>query len=110
MDYVCGDYLWARAVLLLGSTVATLGTSVQIPVATLADVVLGHPHWMDSPRAVALTATGTLLILGGVTGVNWDPRGRQRAAADQYGSGTASATAGAAAVPLLQEADFPPVV
>jgi hypothetical protein len=30
MDYVLADFLWARAVLLLGPTVATLGLSVQV--------------------------------------------------------------------------------
>lgn len=73
MDYVIADYTWARAVLLLSPTVATLGTSIQIPLATAADVVLGQPHWLDSWRAVGLTAAGTVLILGGVCGINLDP-------------------------------------
>lgn len=73
MDYVVADYTWARAVLLLSPTVATLGTSIQIPLATAADVVLGHPHWLDSWKAVGLTAAGTVLILGGVGGINLDP-------------------------------------
>jgi drug/metabolite transporter (DMT)-like permease len=73
MDYVVADYAWARAVLLLGPTVATLGTSIQVPLATAADVVLGHPHWLDSWRAVGLTAAGTTLILGGVAGINLAP-------------------------------------
>jgi solute carrier family 35 protein F5 len=75
MDYVLADYTWARAVLLLGPTVATLGMTVQIPLATAADVVLsgtglGHPHWMDSSRATLLTAAGTVAILAGVFGIN----------------------------------------
>jgi hypothetical protein len=75
MDYVLADYTWARAVLLLGPTVATLGMTVQIPLATAADVALswaglGHPHWMDSRRATLLTAAGTAAILAGVFGIN----------------------------------------
>lgn len=70
MDYVVADYTWARAVLLLGSTVATLGMSIQIPMATLADLLLGHPHWLDSRASVAMTAAGTAAILGGVAGIN----------------------------------------
>lgn len=75
MDYVLADYTWARAVLLLGPTVATLGMTVQIPLATAADVVLGwaglgHPHWLDSRRATLLTAAGTVAILAGVVGIN----------------------------------------
>lgn len=73
MDYVLADYTWARAVLLLGPTVATLGMAVQVPLATAADAVLGHPHFMDSWNAVALTSVGSLLILGGVGGINLDP-------------------------------------
>lgn len=73
MDYVVADYTWARAVLLLSPTVATLGTSIQVPVATAADVFLGAPHWLDSWKAVGLTAAGTVLILGGVGGINLDP-------------------------------------
>jgi drug/metabolite transporter (DMT)-like permease len=73
MDYVIADYTWARAVLLLSPTVATLGTSIQVPLATAADVVLGQPHWLDSWQAVGLTAAGTVLILGGVCGINLDP-------------------------------------
>lgn len=30
LDYVLSDYLWARAVIILGPTVATLGMSVQV--------------------------------------------------------------------------------
>jgi solute carrier family 35 protein F5 len=73
MDYVVADYTWARAVLLLSPTVATLGTSIQVPIATAADVFLGAPHWLYSWKAVGLTAAGTVLILGGVGGINLDP-------------------------------------
>lgn len=76
MDYCVADYTWARAVLLLGPTVATLGMSVQVPLATGADAVLGHPHWLDSWKAVGLTAVGSVLILGGVGGINLDPYSR----------------------------------
>lgn len=70
MDYVLADYTWARAALLLGPTAATLGMNVQIPIATLGDFVLGHPHWLDSTSAIVLTAVGTVAILGGVICIN----------------------------------------
>lgn len=70
MDYVLADYTWARAALLLGPTAATLGMNIQIPIATVGDLLLGHPHWLDSRSAVALTAAGTIAILGGVCGIN----------------------------------------
>lgn len=70
MDYVLADYTWARAALLLGPTAATLGMNIQIPIATLGDLLLGHPHWQDSPAANALTVVGTVIILAGVFGIN----------------------------------------
>lgn len=49
LDYVLSDYLWARAVMLLGPTVATLSLSVQIPLAAVADVVMGEaPEWTQN--------------------------------------------------------------
>lgn len=81
MDYVIADYTWARAVLLLSPTVATLGTSIQVPLATAADVVLGQPHWLDSWQAVGLTAAGTVMILAGVGGIKLDPYKHSAAAA-----------------------------
>jgi hypothetical protein len=65
LDYVLADYLWARAVLLLGPTPATLGLSIQVPIATALDVALGRPAWLKGPRPAALTLGGSALILGG---------------------------------------------
>lgn len=70
IDYVLGDYTWARAALLLGPTVATLGMNIQIPIATVGDLLLGHPHWLDSPTATAMAVVGTVAILAGVFGIN----------------------------------------
>lgn len=70
MDYVLADYTWARAALLLGPTAATLGMNIQIPIATLGDLLLGRPHWFDSRLAIALTTAGTVAILAGVFGIN----------------------------------------
>lgn len=75
LDYVLADYTMARAVLLLSPTVATLGASIQVPLATAADLVLGQPHWIDSRKAIGLTAAGTFLVLGGVGGINLAPSG-----------------------------------
>lgn len=104
MDYVIADYTWARAVLLLSPTVATLGTSIQVPLATAADVVLGQPHWLDSWQAVRLTAAGTVLILGGVCGINLDPHTTYNSA----GAGvlqhlTDPEAASSSSIPLLLE-------
>lgn len=65
MDYVLADFLWARAVLLLGPTIATLGLGIQIPMAATLDVFLGRPAWLRGGRAAALTLGGSALVLGG---------------------------------------------
>ena len=40
-DNVLSDYLWARAVLLTSPTVASVGLSMQIPMAAAVEVALG---------------------------------------------------------------------
>jgi hypothetical protein len=75
VDYVIADYLWARAVLLLGPTLATVGMSAQIPMATIADIFIGQPTWLKQPSTTAVTAAGTVAILAGFIGSNWSPRG-----------------------------------
>ena len=71
LDNVLSDYLWARAVLLIGPTVATVGLNVQVPLAAGLDAALGKPKpaWMRSAGAAALTAAGALAIIGGVCGI-----------------------------------------
>ncbi|KAI8466023.1 MAG: hypothetical protein J3K34DRAFT_524869 [Monoraphidium minutum] len=65
LNYAFSDYLWAHAVLLLGPTVATLGLSVQIPIAAAAEAALGTAAWLQSGRTAAMTLGGTALILAG---------------------------------------------
>ncbi|KAF5831487.1 hypothetical protein DUNSADRAFT_13045 [Dunaliella salina] len=60
LDYVLSDYLWARAVLLIGPTVATLGLSIQIPIAAGAELLSGADkiQWLSSAsRTEGVTAT-----------------------------------------------------
>lgn len=65
LNYAFSDYLWAHAVLLLGPTIATLGLSVQIPIAAVAEAVFGQAAWLASARTTAMTLGGTGLILFG---------------------------------------------
>ena len=44
--YLLADYLWARAILLLGPTTATLGMSVQIPMAATVELLWGRAYWI----------------------------------------------------------------
>ncbi|XP_047982094.1 solute carrier family 35 member F5-like isoform X1 [Salvia hispanica] len=55
LDNVLSDYLWAKAVLLTSTTVATAGLSIQVPLATIVDSLIGNvPHPMDYVGAVAV--------------------------------------------------------
>lgn len=57
------DYLWAKAVLLTTTTVATAGLSIQVPLAAIVDSLTGNaPHLMDYLGAVA--------VMAGFTGLN----------------------------------------
>lgn len=57
------DYLWAKAVLLTTTTVATAGLSIQVPLAAIVDSLTGNaPHLFDYIGAVA--------VMVGFTGIN----------------------------------------
>lgn len=63
LDNVVSDYLWAKAVLLTTTTVATAGLSIQVPLAAIVDSLTGNaPHLMDYVGAVA--------VMAGFTGLN----------------------------------------
>lgn len=69
-DNVLSDYLWARAVLLIGPTVATVGLSMQVPFAVVLDAIFKHPAWLSSASSAALTFVGAALVLTGFFGIN----------------------------------------
>ena len=49
------DYLWAKAVLLTSTTVATAGLTIQVPLAAIVDTLTGHaPRLMDYLGAIAV--------------------------------------------------------
>ena len=68
-DNVLSDYLWARAVLLTSPTVASIGLSLQIPLAATVEVFIGHPAWASHFQNAALMASGTLFVIAGFLGV-----------------------------------------
>ncbi|KAI7841405.1 hypothetical protein COHA_005022 [Chlorella ohadii] len=55
LDNVLSDYLWARAILLLGPTVATAGLALQVPLAILLDGLLRSPAWLSHAGSTVLT-------------------------------------------------------
>ncbi|CAI8612372.1 unnamed protein product [Vicia faba] len=55
LDNVLSDYLWAKAVLLTSTTVATAGLTIQVPLAAIIDTFTGNsPPFMDYLGAVAV--------------------------------------------------------
>jgi len=68
-DNVCSDYLWARAVLLTSPTIASIGLSMQIPMAATVEAFIGHPIWATHFNHAVLMAIGTVFILSGFYGV-----------------------------------------
>ncbi|XP_047333807.1 thiamine-repressible mitochondrial transport protein THI74 [Impatiens glandulifera] len=63
MDNVLSDYLWAKAVLLTTTTVATAGLTIQVPLAAIIDTLIGNaPNPMDY--------IGAAVIMVGFVGIN----------------------------------------
>lgn len=81
LDYVVSDYLWALAVIILGPTIATLGLSIQIPVAALVDYLVHGPK-ATTALAAWISRIGTLLILTGFVGINSVGGGSEEDATD----------------------------
>ncbi|CAA0823884.1 Protein EXORDIUM [Striga hermonthica] len=63
LDNVLSDYLWAKAVLLTSTTVATAGLSIQVPLAAIVDKLTGN-------APAALDYIGGAAIMLGFTGIN----------------------------------------
>ncbi|PSS14081.1 Solute carrier family 35 member like [Actinidia chinensis var. chinensis] len=63
LDNVLSDYLWAKAVLLTTTTVATAGLTIQVPLAAVVDSLTGNaPNLKDYFGAAA--------VMVGFTGIN----------------------------------------
>ena len=69
IDNVLSDYLWARAVLLTSPTTASVGLSLQIPLAAVVEVFLGHAKWLGDAGATTFTFLGCGLVISGFVGV-----------------------------------------
>ena len=70
-DNLLSDVLWIRAVLLIGPTIATVGLSLQWPIALIIDAVFSQPTWMSNPLAMLLICLGSALIFVGFVGINF---------------------------------------
>ncbi|XP_065874750.1 thiamine-repressible mitochondrial transport protein THI74 [Euphorbia lathyris] len=63
LDNVLSDYLWAKAVLLTTTTVATAGLTIQVPLAAIVDTLTGH-----APNITGYL--GALAVMIGFAGIN----------------------------------------
>jgi drug/metabolite transporter (DMT)-like permease len=68
VDNVISDYLWARAVILTSATVASVGLGLTIPMAFLADKVMGGSSNIQTTHFGDVL--GALCVLSGFVFVN----------------------------------------
>lgn len=65
---------------------ATLGLSVQIPMAAVAEFFRDHPAWVKQGSTIAMTLLGTALVFASFVGVQLsDSRDRERAELEGVG-------------------------
>lgn len=57
------DYLWARAVLLVGPTVATVGLALQVPIAVVFDFFALHVFHVVSPQGATGHKSGAMKVV-----------------------------------------------
>ncbi|GHP03532.1 hypothetical protein PPROV_000228700 [Pycnococcus provasolii] len=69
-DNVLSDYMWARAVLLCGPTVATVSLTAQVPLSVLGEIFLGKFHFISDVLPALSMVVGTFSICGGVFAIN----------------------------------------
>ena len=69
IDNVLSDSLWTRAVLLTSPTTASVGLSLQIPLAAMVEVFLGHAKWLGDAGATTFMFLGCGLVISGFVGV-----------------------------------------
>lgn len=74
LDNVLSDYLWARAVILTSATVASVGVGLTIPMAFLADWIMGNDSRVTSSGDVI----GAVFVLFGFVFVNIDREKMER--------------------------------
>ena len=70
LDNVLSDYLWARAVILTSATVASVGVGLTIPMAFVADYIMGNYSDNGNGSIEVCDVLGALFVLIGFTFVN----------------------------------------
>jgi solute carrier family 35 protein F5 len=72
-DNVFSDYLWVRAVLLVGPTVASAGMAIQVPIAIFVEILIGHADWIHQYVSASLMIGGGITIVLGFLAVSTQP-------------------------------------
>mmetsp|Transcript_42545 Transcript_42545/g.70997 ORF Transcript_42545/g.70997 Transcript_42545/m.70997 type:complete len:422 (-) Transcript_42545:50-1315(-) len=72
-DNVFSDYLWVRAVLLVGPTVASAGMAIQVPIAIFVEILIGHADWIHQYVSASLMIGGGITIVSGFLAVSTQP-------------------------------------
>mmetsp|Transcript_14543 Transcript_14543/g.35047 ORF Transcript_14543/g.35047 Transcript_14543/m.35047 type:complete len:401 (-) Transcript_14543:83-1285(-) len=70
LDNVLSDYLWARAVILTSATVASVGVGLTIPMAFLADWIMGNTDSSQGGYSRLTEVMGAVSVLFGFVFVN----------------------------------------
>jgi len=70
MDNILADVLYMKSVLLIGPTVATVGLTLQWPIAIVIDALFFRPSWMHTTQLSLFVVAGSLLIFVGFVGIN----------------------------------------
>eukprot|EP00892_Ulva_mutabilis_P006361 jgi/Ulvmu1/4097/UM019_0076.1 len=71
-DNTLSDYLWSRAVLLVGPTIATVGLQLQVPMVMATDPLLHEQGWWSQWNAAVLEVGGAAAILVGFFTINFN--------------------------------------
>ena len=79
------DYLWARAIVLTSPVMATVGLSITIPLAFLADIVL------NGYTAITVNSiVGSVLVMAGFVLVNQSYQGEAGGGGSSVGEGSSN--------------------
>lgn len=65
-DNVLSEVLWARGVLLLGPTLATVGLNIQVPASLVVDLVTQKASWVSHAPSLGMVLGGAAGVLLGV--------------------------------------------
>jgi len=71
-DNALSDFLWARAILLVGPTIATVGLSIQVPIAMVVEPFVRAHGWWSETELCVLELSGAVCILLGFVAVSTD--------------------------------------